>query len=60
VQKAPKIVTKSIICEGIRNGKKSALEIFTNGLLPESIATGVERPLNWFVLNRLSNDSQAF
>jgi hypothetical protein len=41
VQKAPKIVTKSIICEGIRNGKKSALEIFTNGLLPESIATGV-------------------
>ena len=41
LKKSPEIVTEPIICEGIRNGQKSALETFQNGLSPEAIAAGV-------------------
>jgi hypothetical protein len=41
MRKAPEITTDPIICEGIRNGRKSALESFTNGLSPEAVAVGV-------------------
>jgi hypothetical protein len=41
MEKAPKIATEPIICDGIRNGHKSALEAFTKGLSPEAVAVGV-------------------
>jgi hypothetical protein len=41
MKKAPKIATEPIICEGIRNGQKSALETFTKRLSPEAVAAGV-------------------
>jgi hypothetical protein len=41
IKKVPEIVTEPVVCEGIRNGQKSALESFTNGLSPEAIAAGV-------------------
>ena len=40
-EKAPQIATESLVCEGIRNGQKSALETFTNNLSPQSIAVGL-------------------
>jgi hypothetical protein len=41
MKKAPQIVTKRIVCKGIRTGKKSALEDFTKSLLAKAIAVGV-------------------
>jgi hypothetical protein len=60
MQKAPEIVTEPIICEGIRNGPKSALETFTKRLSPEGVAAGVGTAAEYYVLNRLRNDLQAF
>jgi hypothetical protein len=41
MEKAPEIATEPIVCEGIRNGQKSALETFTKRLSPEAVAAGV-------------------
>jgi hypothetical protein len=39
--KAPKIATDPVICEGVRNGQKFALEAFTKGLSSEAVAVRV-------------------
>ena len=41
MEKAPEIAIAPLVCEGIRNGQKSALETFTNSLSPEAVALGV-------------------
>jgi hypothetical protein len=41
MEKAHEIVTEPIICEGIRNGQKSALETFTKRLSPGAVAAAV-------------------
>ena len=41
MKKAPEILTEPIVCDGIRNGQKSALDTFTKGLSPEAVAVRV-------------------
>ena len=41
IEKSPEIVTEPIICEGIRNGQKAALDTFSKHASPEAVAAGV-------------------
>jgi hypothetical protein len=41
MQKSPNINTDPMVCEGIRSGRESALDAFSAGLSPESVAMGV-------------------
>ena len=41
LEKAPEIVTDDVICEGIRNTQKSALETFAKNTPTEAVAAGL-------------------
>lgn len=41
IEKAPPIPADPAVCEGIRSGKKYALNIFRKNASPEAVATGV-------------------
>ena len=41
MEKSPKIVTDSVVCEGIKEHQKSALQAFTSKAPPEVVTTGV-------------------
>ena len=41
IEKSPEIATDSVVCEGLRNGQKAALETFAKNASPEVVAAGV-------------------